>query len=58
MVEDIATAFMPGEACAAEKVTHDASCRKLAKRALHDLGATDASNEPTSWTALQGHDGT
>ena len=58
MVEDVTTALMPGEAGATKKVTRDASCRKLAKRALHDLGATSASDEPTSWTALQGHERT
>ena len=58
MVEDITTAFMPGEAGATKKVTRNASCRELAKRALHDLGATSASDEPTSWTAPQGHNRT
>ena len=58
MVEDVTTAFMPGEAGATKEVTRDASCRKLAKRALHDLGATSASDEPASWTAPQGYNRT
>jgi len=58
VIEDVTTTLMTGEACAAKKIADDASRWKLAKRALHDLGATDASGEPTSRAALQSHDRT